>query len=334
MSVSLKSKKLASHYLQGFAYRLRPITFSDAALIVDLRLADQERNQYIHPISGKISDQEAWLEAYLERDNDYYFVIENILTGESEGLVGVYDVEGDQAEWGRWVVKRGSLAALESFDLVCKFAFFEKGLQELYCRTVSANESVIAFHDKVARGRKDIVERVELNGSSYEMTRHFTTAEHYKNQIQLLLEEKAAAVYQRNLRSLLGPMQFHHIGIACEDIEQELRTYKTLGYQREGLAFEDPLQGIKGQFIVAAGQPRLELLENLPGSQTLDYWIEARIKAYHFAYEIKAFDKAIETFNRNRIKLISAPKPSTYFKSRICFMASSNQMLIELIEKQ
>ena len=60
--------------LEGYSYRLRPVKKSDAAFIVEARLEDAARNQYIHPISENVSLQEAWLDRYFEREGDYYFI--------------------------------------------------------------------------------------------------------------------------------------------------------------------------------------------------------------------------------------------------------------------
>jgi len=106
-----------------------------------------------------------------------------------------------------------------------------------------------------------------------------------------------------------------------------------LGYSRESKIFEDSLQGIKGLFIVAPNQPRLEILENLAGSATLDFWLKNKIKIYHFAYIVKDIEKVVEILNRNKIKMVSPLKLSSYFKKRICFLAMSNMFMIELIEE-
>ena len=121
--------------IDGFGYRIRPVKLSDAQFIIDARLEDSERNRFIHTISHDIEEQERWINAYFEREGDYYFIVENRLTGQPEGLIGIYDVKDGKAEWGRWVIKKGSFAAVESVDLVYRAAFEKIGLEELYCRT-------------------------------------------------------------------------------------------------------------------------------------------------------------------------------------------------------
>ena len=131
--------------LEGFAFRLRPVDVRDAADIVDLR-RDPDRSQFIHETSPSVEAQTRWLEEYFRRDGDYYWAVERLADGRTEGFLGVYDVEADSAEWGRWVLRPGSLAAAESAWLVHEAGFGLLGLDVLYSRTLSDNQAVVSFH--------------------------------------------------------------------------------------------------------------------------------------------------------------------------------------------
>jgi hypothetical protein len=130
----------------------------------------------------------------------------------------------------------------------------------------------------------------------------------------------------------MNGLSFHHIAIASSCIEKEYKAFEPLGYVKEGGSFIDEAQGVKGQFIAAEGQPRIELLENLENSHTLDVWLNNNIKMYHLAYYVKDFDTSIELFVRGRAKVIKPPLKSVYFGGRICFLVLSNRSIIELIE--
>ena len=52
---------------------------------------------------------------------------------------------------------------------------------------------------------------------------------------------------------MMAPLQFHHIGVACRDLEKEIRSFAIVGYRLEGEQFSDPLQKIHGCFL---GRPR------------------------------------------------------------------------------
>lgn len=125
---------------------------------------------------------------------------------------------------------------------------------------------------------------------------------------------------------------FHHIAIASNNIDKEFNSYKLLGYTKEGNPFTDKVQGVKGQFITANKQPRIELLENIEGSHTLDVLLNNNIKMYHLAYYANDFDKSIEFFIHNKAKIIKSEEKSVYFKNKICFLMLANMSLIELIE--
>ena len=150
--------------IDGSAFRLRPVRLADAAFIAELR-ADPERGRYLHGGPAGAVCQRGWLETYFERQDDYYFLIENRATGAPEGTAGIYNAGwsiggGGQlrrdAEWGRWILRRGSLAALESACLVYRVGFEMLDLDSIYCRTICENSSALAFHDSfgMQRGRR------------------------------------------------------------------------------------------------------------------------------------------------------------------------------------
>jgi RimJ/RimL family protein N-acetyltransferase len=321
--------------LEGFAYRLRPIKLSDASFIIETRLEDKERNRFIHTISSDISIQEKWLESYFEREGDYYFVIENRLTGEREGLISFYDVENDKAEWGRWVIKKNSLAAVESVYLLYKAAFEKVGLKELYCRTLELNEGVVNFHTSIGeKTRKVIPECFTIDGEKYNAIEQYADRAVFYNEMQAALEKKSAQIFRRNMKMLAGSFEFHHIGVAVNDIEKELAAFTLLGYERESEVFVDENQGIKGCFVTSKNEgPRLELLSNLEGSTTLDTFLNSKVKMYHFGYLVSDIEKALGILQKARARMVSPMKKSVYFGKRICFLIMPNMFMIELIEK-
>jgi RimJ/RimL family protein N-acetyltransferase len=132
--------------IRGAAFGLRPVCDADAAFIVALR-GDPKLGRHLHPTPPSVPNQLAWLASYYDREDDYYFVIERLGTGEREGLIGLYNVFGGEGEWGRWVLRTTSLAAVESASLICRCAFDTLQLDAVYCRTLSTNQRVVSFHD-------------------------------------------------------------------------------------------------------------------------------------------------------------------------------------------
>ena len=131
---------------------------------------------------------------------------------------------------------------------------------------------------------------------------------------------------------MLENLTFHHLGYATNKIEDEIEYFFKLGYELESDFFEDELQGIRGCFLVGNG-PRLELLENLSNSKTLDPWLESKIKMYHIAYTTKNLNFSINLAKENKGKLIAPPTTSIAFKgNQIAFVSFRNAPLLELIE--
>lgn len=128
---------------------------------------------------------------------------------------------------------------------------------------------------------------------------------------------------------------FHHLGYACTSIARERSVFESLGYEQEGQAFSDPIQGVNGCFMLGPG-PRIELLENTEGSRTLTPWLEAGTKLYHLAYEVEtSLDEAVTcVVRRERARVVVQPVPAVAFGGRhICFVMFRQGLLIELIER-
>lgn len=163
-----------AYQINGLTFRIRPIQIADAAFVVFLR-GNPNLNKYLNPISGKIEDQIKWIESYFERENDYYFVVEKIKDNQPEGLVSLYDVSLDkkEGEWGRWILKEGSSAAVESASLIYKFSFEVLGLERIYCRTVVDNIKVCSFHDSCGLARGSVIKNYffeKLDAQEHVMT--------------------------------------------------------------------------------------------------------------------------------------------------------------------
>ena len=320
--------------LDGYCYRLRPVKLSDAEFIVKTRLEDAERNIYIHKISPDVSLQEEWIRNYLERDGDYYFIVENRFSNESEGLIAFYNVEGNKAEWGRWVIKKGSFAAAESVKLLYKIAFEQVGLDELYCDTIEDNKAVVSFHTSIGEKTREVIkDGVELNGTYYNAVIQYSDRKNFYEVVEPRLDNNAYMIYKRMLKQRVGTLDFEHIGVAVKNIEKEMKNYLLLGYRQVSDIFEDNTQGIRGVFLAREGHPKLELLENLEGRDTVTKQLESGNKMYHRAYLTKNIEAAVELFKVNKAKVISPMVMSTFYKTRICFMILPNMEMIELVEE-
>lgn len=127
---------------------------------------------------------------------------------------------------------------------------------------------------------------------------------------------------------------FHHVGVACRDLDSESKRFSLLGYTPEFPDFTDPIQGVTGRFLIGGG-PRMELLMSLPGKGTLSPWLKSGVKLYHLAYETSDISMAIDHYREQGAKVIVAPVSSVAFAGRlIAFLMLPNMLLIELIENK
>ncbi len=125
--------------------------------------------------------------------------------------------------------------------------------------------------------------------------------------------------------------EFHHLGVACRSLDAEQRSWAPLGYTPEGPDFEDPIQQVRGRFLVCGG-PRVELLEPLPGSVVLDPWLDRGVKVYHTAYVVEDLPSTLEKLKAARARVVVAPVPAVAFGGRhIAFVVFPSLAMVELI---
>lgn len=128
-------------------------------------------------------------------------------------------------------------------------------------------------------------------------------------------------------------LEFHHVGYACSTLETERMFFQCLGYRQDGDEFADPIQGVRGCFMIGVG-PRIELLENLPDRSTLTPWIDAGIKMYHLAYLVDGMDDALSWADQSRARVVVSPVPAVAFGGRhIAFVLFRNGQLMEFVER-
>lgn len=126
-------------------------------------------------------------------------------------------------------------------------------------------------------------------------------------------------------------LAFHHVGVACRDLDAEERVFVALGYARERPDFYDPIQGVHGRFIVGGG-PRLELLRNDAEPGVLSSWLKKGVRFYHLAYEIDDLERGATALLATGAKALMRPVPAVAFDGRlICFYMLPNLSLVELI---
>lgn len=186
--------------IKGQVFSLRPVNNDDAKVVVTLR-TDPDRGKFIHPTSTDINDQITWFKSYYLRDGDYYFAVID-QTGSVQGFISLYDVADGAAEWGRWIIKEKSLAAVESVLLILRFAFDVLGLKRAYSRVAVENHSVVSFHEGCGLEQGRLLEGyATIRGKSLNFVEYNVTLQSWSN-IEKLLECKVEMVAKLTNRGI------------------------------------------------------------------------------------------------------------------------------------
>lgn len=155
-----------NHDLQvnGFGLALRPVRLADAEFIVNLRNSPHALGT-VGDSATDTASQEAWLQSYFQRKDDYYFIAERCRDGQPVGTVGVYDICGDTGEWGRWIVVPGIPAGPAIAWLAFHTCFDLLRLQTVLGHVVESNKPVLAFHKKIGNPCVGICDTPRLIGN-------------------------------------------------------------------------------------------------------------------------------------------------------------------------
>jgi hypothetical protein len=131
--------------VQKFGVRLRPVRLDDAAFIVQLRNSPHAI-KFIGDSAQTVTAQKKWLEDHFEHPHDYNFIIELVQRPQAVGMLGIYNIQGDRGEWGRWVIQPGILAGPASAWLVLHVCYEVLHLRIVCGLIVESNSEVLSFH--------------------------------------------------------------------------------------------------------------------------------------------------------------------------------------------
>ena len=129
----------------------------------------------------------------------------------------------------------------------------------------------------------------------------------------------------------MNSLKFHHIGIACSKITDEIEYYQLLGYIQQGEKFEDPQQGVRGLFMQNNGT-LIELLEPINDKSPICSFVNKGIHMYHQGFTCVNIKDEAAILEENGAMIISSLKYAIAFPGlKVCFLIMPNQTLIELI---
>ena len=133
--------------VEGMGLRLRNAVTEDADFIFSLR-RNENLNKYISAVSDDVQQQVDFLRRYATKDNEAFFVIED-LDGTSLGTIRIYDQRESSFCWGSWIVspEAPSRTATKSALLLYIYAFESLGFASSHFDVRQGNERVWKFHE-------------------------------------------------------------------------------------------------------------------------------------------------------------------------------------------
>ena len=135
---------------------------------------------------------------------------------------------------------------------------------------------------------------------------------------------------------MIDDLRFHHIGIACYDINETKAFYELIGYVASPI-IDDPIQDIRISFLKKEGSPMLELLAPIDEKSPVNRILDTQgVTPYHICYEVDDID-AMMTLLRKQHKFVRVSKAApacAIDDRRVAFLFRKDVGLIELVESK
>lgn len=123
-------------------------------------------------------------------------------------------------------------------------------------------------------------------------------------------------------------MKFHHIGVACRNIGEEiLQMARIHEIKAVGPVVFDKEQDAELVLLTLSDGTHIELIS---GKQ-VETMLKKNISYYHICFEVNDIHAEIERLQRENAFLVSAPKPAVLFDNRNVAFLQVSYGLIELL---
>lgn len=126
-------------------------------------------------------------------------------------------------------------------------------------------------------------------------------------------------------------MKFHHIGIACKNIDDEIANISkihTITKQTEKVF--DAQQNVELVLLTLADGTNMELI----AGKQVETFVKKNITYYHICFEVDGIHTEINRLMAEGAFLISPPKPAILFGNRLVAFLNVSYGLIELLNSK
>jgi methylmalonyl-CoA/ethylmalonyl-CoA epimerase len=123
-------------------------------------------------------------------------------------------------------------------------------------------------------------------------------------------------------------MKFHHVGIACKDIEEEIVNFSKIHpHITQSAVVYDREQDAHLVMLTLPDGTNLELISG----KRVENLTKKGITYYHICFEVEDINAAIATLIEENAFLVSPPKPAILFGNREVAFLQVSYGLIELL---
>ena len=125
-------------------------------------------------------------------------------------------------------------------------------------------------------------------------------------------------------------MKLHHIGVACKDIEEEIRKFSRIHQVTHCTpAVFDPAQQATLALLTLIDGTLIELVAGRP----VETLLKKNITYYHLCFEVEDIDKEIDRLMSDDAILLSPPTPALLFGGRKVAFLHVSYGIIELLSQ-
>ncbi len=133
-------------------------------------------------------------------------------------------------------------------------------------------------------------------------------------------------------------MKFHHIGIACYDIEKTSSFYISQGYTKTETVY-DSVQNVNICFLNPPCTEKkgcIELVSPKDDTSPVCKFLQKNgVSPYHICYEVKDLEETITELKKQKFIIVKKQTPAIAFGGKmICFVFSKDTGLIEFVENE
>lgn len=125
-------------------------------------------------------------------------------------------------------------------------------------------------------------------------------------------------------------LKLHHVGCAVNSIEEGIRTYTALGFQRFSKIVDVAAQNVRVCFIETAPAVYMELVQGKGEESPVSNFLKRRQYFYHVCYSTRDVEETVKRLESQRFSRLSVFQSEAFSDSLCAFLLSPEMALVEL----